>query len=248
MNLLRFKYDEHSVIRLVAVLMLTGCQVSDIEHTAGELAPVAAIGSSAGQRNTAAAQVADVRAEVTSNVWPGAEAVTQQLTPLYIRIENHGDIPLLIQFRSFALIGPHQEYFAALPPLAASVDIGEFTGDGHEFAADDNWLFNHHGFFISPFYSGSYPALPVWSHGVLHDNKFRAAPHRTASHSPISAAELAARVLPEGVVEPQGSISGFLLFEYVAPDLAQVAFQGELIDATSGDAFGLLQIPFARKD
>jgi hypothetical protein len=50
--------------------------------------------------------------------------------------------------------------------------------------------------------------------------------------------------IPEGVLEPQGRISGFLYFPRVNPDAERVVFQAALVSARTGEEFGAVEVPF----
>jgi hypothetical protein len=54
-----------------------------------------------------------------------------------------------------------------------------------------------------------------------------------------------AEALPEGVVQEGGKVSGFLYFEGVANRESRVEFVMNLVDASNGENFGQVSIPFA---
>jgi hypothetical protein len=51
-----------------------------------------------------------------------------------------------------------------------------------------------------------------------------------------------AKAIPEGVIEANGRLTGFLYFQQVQGDT--VTFTMELVDAKTGESFGHIQIPF----
>jgi hypothetical protein len=55
------------------------------------------------------------------------------------------------------------------------------------------------------------------------------------------------QALPEGVVESDGSVSGFLYFPAVGKREEQVTFEMKLVDAKTAETFGTARIPFLVK-
>jgi hypothetical protein len=68
---------------------------------------------------------------------------------------------------------------------------------------------------------------------------------RYAAHD-LPTPEMLRRVIPEGVIQSRGSVSGFRYFEHVDEDLAQAKldFHAELVDAETGEMFATVHIPF----
>jgi hypothetical protein len=50
--------------------------------------------------------------------------------------------------------------------------------------------------------------------------------------------------IPEGVLEPQGRVAGFLYFQRMNDDLKQITLKADLLNARTGATFGTLSIPF----
>jgi hypothetical protein len=53
-----------------------------------------------------------------------------------------------------------------------------------------------------------------------------------------------AKGIPEGVLEPEGRISGFLYFEKLPDNLDRITFEADLINARTGVTLGTVRIPF----
>jgi hypothetical protein len=63
--------------------------------------------------------------------------------------------------------------------------------------------------------------------------------------APLPTEDMLEKALPEGVLAEGGYLrSGFLYFEEVEEDLSRLDFTFELVDATSGEGFGTVRIPF----
>jgi hypothetical protein len=197
-----------------------------------------------GEPFTAVTQVKGIHAVVESSSWPADPEVTHKLTPLHIRIENEGGFPVLVRYRGFSLIGPQGQYYAALPPLAAKMDVTESPTEPATESPISALSFHHQGFFVAPFYGYAYGNLPVWRHPFHHDVAYHKTFHGTYKELDISTAELKAWALPEGVIASGGSLSGYLYFEHVDPTLNRVEFRGDIVNAETGETLGTLTIPF----
>ena len=186
-----------------------------------------------------------VRAAVDTDAWPSSLDVEEQLTPLHVTIENNSDAPIRIRYQEFALIGPQGQYFSALPPMAAVVDVEESSIESatvHGPTAEPS--FRHRGFFIAPPYRYAYGDIPVWEHDYHHDSVYHTTYHGTYQNLNISADKLHVMALPEGVVEPGGRVSGFVYFEHVDNNLPRVQLRADLVNAETKRTVGSLSIPF----
>jgi hypothetical protein len=52
------------------------------------------------------------------------------------------------------------------------------------------------------------------------------------------------QALPEGAIQSGGKIAGFVYFQSVADRESRVTFAMNLVDATNGQSFGQISIPF----
>jgi hypothetical protein len=66
---------------------------------------------------------------------------------------------------------------------------------------------------------------------------------------PLPTRDMVEQALPEGTLENGGTVAGFLYFHDVSDRERQVLLQARLVDASTGQPFGQLTIPFeVRKD
>lgn len=226
-------------VTLTAALVMGSAVIA---CTNARLAPAPSAHS---QGSVAVDRVKGVHATVATDAWPGELDVKNQLTPLHVSIENHSAGPIRIRYQEFALIGPQGQYFSALPPLAAVIDV---EGSSIEPAplSEPNATpgFRHRGFFIAPPYRYAYGDIPVWEHGFHHDDIYYTTYHGTYQNLDISTDQLNAMALPEGVVNPGGSVSGFVYFEHVDSTLPRVQFRADIVNAETKRTIGSLSIPF----
>ena len=96
---------------------------------------------------------------------------------------------------------------------------------------------------VASHYSYLYPGLDAWP-GVFaydplyYDSIYSRWPERLPTQDMISEA------LPEGVVQDGGSVSGFVYFQSVTGRESVEQFEMNLVDASGGQTFGVIAIPF----
>jgi hypothetical protein len=69
-------------------------------------------------------------------------------------------------------------------------------------------------------------------------------PATICGHPPLPTEDMLAKGIPEGVLEPEGRISGFLYFEKLPENLDRITFEADLINARTGVTLGTMRIPF----
>ena len=86
---------------------------------------------------------------------------------------------------------------------------------------------------MAPYYSAVYSTMGVY------DPYYYDAYETYYADIDLPTPEMLQHALPEGVVDPGGSVTGFIYFEDVSDDVPRVEFRGQLVDASTGT------IPFA---
>lgn len=143
-------------------------------------------------------------------------------------------MPLRVRYSEFVLVGPSGERFVALPPF----DI-EAT-ETEPIAAP---AYPVRGFSVAPYASPFFP-------GAALADPFAFDPFYYQTYYPqfrrinLPTEDMVQKALPEGVLDPGGRVEGFLYFEPVNPELAQVFFTADLVNAETGETFGDVRISF----
>lgn len=183
--------------------------------------------------------------------WDGVPArLGEVITPVKVVIENRSGHPLRISYRDCALVGGTGFRYAALPPFAVrpigQVDVPRSVvlADYHPAAPATppvKLRYPHRRFHVAPPYVHVYPGLLVWAHLWAWD----AAQHRLWATWPVElpTADMQERALPEGVLQNEGSITGFLYFQRASREGA-VSLEVTLVDAETGATFGTAALPF----
>lgn len=217
----------------VALLALAGC----LPET--QLQPRPEAQTLAGEKEAAVAEHAGVRLVADGAAWKGHPGnLERRLTPVEVRLENLGDRPVRVRYIFFDLVGGSQFKYAALPPLS----LEEAEGSEPVCVAQNeplNWG-NTWGWrgpstwrqpwwqspYYDPFYDPYYPRPFV------------------RCDEPLPTQDMLDQALPEGVLEPGGTIAGFLYFQGVSERERLITLEARLVDARTGEEFGKLNIPF----
>lgn len=220
---------------LGAGIFLSGCSSS-------ELKPALSQQAVDDMENAARTNVAGIRVLVQDASWPGDAPISQQLTPLRVSIRNNGDQPLRVTYDHFTLVNPEGRSSSALPLY----EIGGTTEEPQAVTQPyvvTNPGFLHTNFAVAPYLSDAYPnvrstAMP------FHYDRYYYGSHFTAWQSTqLPTPEMRMNALPEGVLESDGQIDGWLYFRNLG-DTQRVVFRADLTNAESGADIGEIRVPF----
>ncbi len=220
-------------LALLAVCLLAGCAVQRLRPAPeAQLAPESP--------NAALAEAAGIRIIVEPDAWVGRPRnLESEITPLRVTIENDSDQPLRIRYNEFALHTDTGAHYPALPPLDIRGTVLE-QSDRPVYVP----RFAHYRFYVAPYCDPFYVGLRPWGYPWPVDSFYY------SRYYPTWRVELPTRdmrelAIPEGVVEPQGRVSGFLYFPRIDDkDARRVTFTAELMNGKDGNGIGRISIPF----
>ena len=190
----------------------------------------------------AEATAAGVHIVAGTGAWEGTPDLEDGYVPLRLRIENRAERPLLVRYSVFELVVPEDgTELPAIPPFRIDVQAPPpFDPVVGREPITPAWGWD--SFALAPAYAGYYGPSPVWEDTFFYDDAYgyddlyglwAEAPPRVALE----------RALPEGVLESGGRVEGFLYFPEAPEDARRVQFRAELIDARTGEPFGIVAIP-----
>ncbi|CAM3737827.1 hypothetical protein G4177_01230 [Corallococcus sp. ZKHCc1 1396] len=227
-----------------ALLLVAGCAAET------KLRPSPEAGVLQDGKSGAVTEQAGVRLVADGSAWRGYPSdLERRLTPVYVRLENQGERALKLQYPGFALVGAESRFrYTALAPLSlqkavSSRDDGAPDASSAVIAPAGRWrvgvgVGSAYGYrprrgFVPPYYGpwGS-PFYDPYLYG------------RPQCQEPLPTEDMINNALPEGTLEPGGTLEGFLYFQGVASREDAVTLQVKLVDAESGEPFGALDIPF----
>lgn len=217
---------------LLAIL-LAGCE------RGSELRPAAGA-YEVRDREDAAARVLDgVRVMVQAGEWPGDAKIISEVAPLRVRLENDAARPVQVRYNAFTLSGPDGSTYHVIPPryLTEEEDFGVIAMQPGFIAAQ---------FLVAPYYGYAFDGITPYSGEFPYDSDYYETYYSYWEQTLLlPTREMVAVAIPEGVLEPNGRLDGYLFFERLQePDGAEVTFHAELKGLNGDESFGTVRLPF----
>jgi hypothetical protein len=203
-----------SIAALLSVFAFEACAHEKI------LEPAAGAPFASGRQDVAETAVAGVTVEVAADSWKGdPHNLGSLFTAVRVTLQNDSGKALRVSYRDFKLSGASGSQYAAIAPDEArgAVDAAP------QYPYRDSALESMSG--------------PV-GYPLIHDGYYEASSERLPTQDMLSQA------LPEGMVQDGGKVTGFIYFPSVTDREAAVEFDMMLLDASDGEAFGRVAIPF----
>jgi hypothetical protein len=189
-------------------------------------APTAAVATDAG-----------VRVVASLGTWRGTPmALPDQVTPIKIRVVNHGDRPVSILYEHFSLDGRQGHRYRVVPAIPLT-HATLFAGIGPiqpVYAASN--------FEVGARYHDIYPSLDV-SPSPLPRSTRADDPSASLWANRAPDREVCRMELPEGVLAPGGEITGYLYFEDPSRSESALMLAADLVSQQSGDTVASIKIP-----
>ncbi|HSN54992.1 MAG TPA: hypothetical protein VLT32_09980 [Candidatus Sulfomarinibacteraceae bacterium] len=226
-----------AIVMLAAALAALGCQPQT------ELEPIA--------EDDMELEVSDDVAETTlagfsltvdGDAWQGDVAIENAVTPLKVEITNASAVPLSVEYSNFMLVGAAGEY-EAMPVFPYDVVHGEpELKPGFEAPAGQE--LEAVGFQVAPYYAPLYPELEV-APALLLDRDYYGHFLTAWEGTGLPSEDMQRLALPEGILLPEGTVTGFLYFEPVAELEDKVNLLVQLENAETNELEGTFRIPMA---
>jgi hypothetical protein len=158
------------------------------------------------------------------------------VTPIEIRVVNHSDRPVAILYERFTLEGPKGRRYRVVP--AVPLDHASLLAGMGPIVP----IFATSGFSVAPRYHDIYPALEAWPTPLARDAQVsNEAGEPWIGHAP--ARDVCRMELPEGVLAPEGEITGYLYFEDPTRRERALTLDAELLADQGGGAVASVKIP-----
>lgn len=222
---------------LAMVLLVGGCT------RATRLQPAPGANEAPWLPQAAVSEVAEFEVVAQGNAWPDDADIERHVTPVRMTLENESDMAVRLQYRDFALIATDGTRYAALPPHRIDGTISERVALRHvEPLADP--MFVHRGFLVADYTRPIYPTLGHYGGRLTFDRTYYDHYQSYWVDYELPTPMMLRHALPEGVLEPEGRIAGFLYFEKVDPAHEQVRLRADVVAANTGKILGEISIPF----
>jgi hypothetical protein len=186
-----------------------------------------------------------VRIVVQAEAWKGAIGIDDHVTPMRVQIENTSARPVKVQYANLALQAPGDARYPALPvyEIRGSIDAPVLV-PGYAPAAPG---YVSKGFLLAPWYKPIVPDRPIYSGEWPWDPLYHQNMMRAWVKVGLPTPEMRELAMPEGVIQPGGTVGGFLYFRKVDPRVPGVVFAATLTDAETGAPFVQVGIPFSAR-
>jgi hypothetical protein len=219
-----------AVLLLASTLALASCG-----H--GRLAPGGNAELVPGAVASAVALDEGVRVVASLDDWRGtANALPDQVTPIKIRLVNHGKQPISILYEHFTLEGRGGRRYHVIPaiPLTHATLLAGMGPIRPIFAASN--------FEVAPRYHDIYPSFEAWPTPLPRARSGEdGVAVRWAGRAPDR--EICRMELPEGVLAPDGEITGYLFFEDPTRYEKALTLDADLVSERSGQTVASVKIP-----
>jgi hypothetical protein len=228
---------KQSVLHLSAVLAVALMAGACATETRLEPDPVAVMKSSDQQ---CIGGCEGVRLVVDPDAWRGAPEITNQITPIQIRVKNEHGSAIRLLYRHFVLVAPDGKRFSALPPfeIVGTVDVGPPPA-----SLSGPPAFHSRDFFVSPRHHAFVPGVPSTGRPFPYDPLYYERYHGEWGDIDLPTQHMKVAALPEGDIEDQGEVTGFVYFERVQ-GVEKVELHMDLMEAEDGTLFGRVRLPF----
>lgn len=212
-----------------------------------DLNPAPAANQVGGMQDAAVSEVDGVNVLVQADEWPGDVSVRNYVLPVRVVIENNSDAPVRLRYNEFALVGTDGTRYSAIPPFGVDGAIQEpELVDGYTPIGSP--AFTYSGFEVAPYHAPMYPGMTAYGSPFTYDPVYYDRYYTYWERIELPTTRMLSLALPEGVIQPGGSVSGYLYFEKLDDDVERVRFRADLVAAGEGAMFGEVSIPFTVQD
>jgi hypothetical protein len=170
------------------------------------------------------ATVGDVEVSASADAWRGwPRDLWRVVTPIHVVIDNRGAVPLRVLPGNFTLVVDGQRSLAATDPI----DVRGVTDEPPPDSTGSRFGIPSPGYADWALQAGA----PTGS-----------GEPQPGEHFPLPTPEMLERALPEGVVEPGQSASGFVYFERPPARAAALALAFRLVNDQDGEPRGRIVV------
>ena len=202
--------------------------------------------------DSALAEAQGIRLVADGDAWRGTpDSLERYLIPVRVQLENHGERPLRISPEHFELVGGSRFRYAAMPlfELHKADDATATGGSGLEEDVEATTRAQGHNTTTTLGWGGGGRPGPwgPWGWSGYYDPFWDPfyGPQSRREPEPLPTQDMVRQALPQGTLEPGGTLSGFLYFHDVSSREGSVTLEARLVDARTGEQFGTLAIPFS---
>jgi hypothetical protein len=179
-----------------------------------------------------------VKVTAEGDIWAGDAEVRKYVTPVQLEFENHGVHPLRLRYSAMSLVSPDGQVFRAIPPF-------EMRGLVERTVDRLVPRFEYRDIELAPYLGPLYEGLEVEPlDAQIEDDESDELYKYWHVKVPLPTRYMREIALPESLVRPGGSVSGFVYFERVPESQQRVTLRVRLVNGETGQSFGTASLPF----
>jgi hypothetical protein len=221
--------------RIIGVLAILAIAVGACGH--GTLVPASSAQVVPNAPTAAFSEVEGVRCSANVGAWRGRDdEIPGFVVPVKVRIKNGSGRPIRVLYEDFVLTGKKGRSYRPIPVLP-------MDADARKRIPKLNPIYPPSKFFVAPGFHDVYPKLDPWSALLqrdeeLHERLFR----RWGKRAPTL--DVLRMALPEGVLDDDGMLTGYLFFESPLERESRVTFEATFEGGDGGNTVASIEIPF----
>lgn len=178
--------------------------------------------------------------DVRVDDWNGSPLnLTGVLTPVKVEMNNEGAHPISLRYRDFHISNPNGVRSSALPPFRIH---GSVTSPVQPVIVPE---FAYYNFLVYPGYGFYGPVFSYWTDNWGWDGGWYGTYYGDWQQN-LPSEDMLRWAIPEGVLNSNGRLSGYLYFQKVPRDAQSLEFTANLVDAKTHKTVGTIRIPFQR--
>lgn len=226
-----------SALGIIGALGAVACSRTFAKLTPAPNASVVTTGAGEGAMATAGG----VRVVARSEAWQwDPKDLNSKVTPILIELQDDGDRPAQVRYNRISLVDADGHRFHAMPPYDIDMNITERY-------QVQNPYYGFSRFAVAPYLSRYYPRFLRYNGAFAYDPAYYS-PYITRYRAvELPTVDMVQRALPEGVLSPGGTASGFVYFESLDRDARTLTLEVEIVDADANTVLGTARIPFVTR-
>lgn len=186
----------------------------------------------------------NVEVTVGSDMWDGKEMVAKNVIPLRVTVDNAGDDPIVVSYNEFHLVNSKGKEYAVLPLYEYDLDLDRIVID-KDFHVIPEPAYEQNNFYMYPMYEPLYPGIEITDYNYIVDPEIQKKYFLwSAMDENLPTQNMRQKALTEGVLNEDGMVSGYLYFEDVLPTDEKVEFTFDVVNASTGEKEGTIEIPY----
>jgi hypothetical protein len=220
-----------STLAILGALGAAGCS-----RNYAKLTPAPSASVVAGPGGGAGTIVEGVRVIARSEAWHWDPTnLHSKVTPILIELQNMGSHNVAVRYQRIALVDESDgTVFHAMPPYDINASVKQKVTMAYPYS----------GYAVAPYLTGYYPSLLRYNGAWAYDAGYYAPYYTAYVKVELPTMEMVQRALPEGVLSPDGTASGFVYFESLNRHMGVLNLMIDLVDAETNCPLGTAKIPF----